>query len=172
MVLRGRVVHGQCPDFVFWESLFGNFPYSTIKCLPFVTQAGNAQVKSEAQQPVHAKPLSPDARASSLPETSPPKSVKVWWPSIPEPAKTDLLGSPIHLQSLRLLPSVVAPDNAPLSARHCAQKHPVLCSGGWSQMFLSSWKSGKFWKLCKENLKLKSCDFNVQVHTFVKRWSP
>ncbi|XP_040844652.1 LIM domain and actin-binding protein 1 isoform X2 [Ochotona curzoniae] len=38
--------------------------------------SGNAQVKSEAQQPVHAKPLSPDARASSLPETSPPKSVK------------------------------------------------------------------------------------------------
>nr|XP_051702232.1 LIM domain and actin-binding protein 1 isoform X3 [Oryctolagus cuniculus] len=37
---------------------------------------GNSQVKSEAQQPVHPKPLSPDARASSLSESSPPKSVK------------------------------------------------------------------------------------------------
>uniref|UniRef100_A0A5F9D7T6 LIM domain and actin binding 1 n=1 Tax=Oryctolagus cuniculus TaxID=9986 RepID=A0A5F9D7T6_RABIT len=36
----------------------------------------NSQVKSEAQQPVHPKPLSPDARASSLSESSPPKSVK------------------------------------------------------------------------------------------------
>lgn len=37
---------------------------------------GNSQVKSEVQQPVHPKPLSPDARASSLSESSPPKVVK------------------------------------------------------------------------------------------------
>nr|XP_012296791.1 LIM domain and actin-binding protein 1 isoform X1 [Aotus nancymaae]XP_012296792.1 LIM domain and actin-binding protein 1 isoform X1 [Aotus nancymaae] len=37
---------------------------------------GNFQVKSEVQQPVHPKPLSPDARASSLSESSPPKAVK------------------------------------------------------------------------------------------------
>ncbi|XP_036063407.1 LIM domain and actin-binding protein 1 [Onychomys torridus] len=32
--------------------------------------------KSEVQQPVHPKPLSPDARTSSLPESSPSKTVK------------------------------------------------------------------------------------------------
>nr|XP_058938753.1 LIM domain and actin-binding protein 1 isoform X3 [Kogia breviceps]XP_058938754.1 LIM domain and actin-binding protein 1 isoform X3 [Kogia breviceps] len=37
---------------------------------------GNSQVKSEFQQPVHPKPLSPDARASGLSEGSPPKAVK------------------------------------------------------------------------------------------------
>nr|XP_006203025.1 LIM domain and actin-binding protein 1 isoform X1 [Vicugna pacos]XP_031538871.1 LIM domain and actin-binding protein 1 isoform X1 [Vicugna pacos] len=37
---------------------------------------GNSQVKNEVQQPVHPKPLSPDARASSLSESSPPKAVK------------------------------------------------------------------------------------------------
>ncbi|XP_036108813.1 LIM domain and actin-binding protein 1 isoform X2 [Molossus molossus] len=36
----------------------------------------NSQVKSEVQQPVHPKPLSPDARASSFSESSPPKAVK------------------------------------------------------------------------------------------------
>ncbi|XP_006177771.1 LIM domain and actin-binding protein 1 isoform X2 [Camelus ferus] len=36
----------------------------------------NSQVKNEVQQPVHPKPLSPDARASSLSESSPPKAVK------------------------------------------------------------------------------------------------
>ncbi|KAI4546561.1 hypothetical protein MG293_003116 [Ovis ammon polii] len=36
----------------------------------------NSQVKSEVQQPVHPKPLSPDARASSLSESSPPKAMK------------------------------------------------------------------------------------------------
>ncbi|XP_008060469.1 LIM domain and actin-binding protein 1 isoform X2 [Carlito syrichta] len=36
----------------------------------------NIQVKSEVQQPVHPKPLSPDARTSSLSESSPPKAVK------------------------------------------------------------------------------------------------
>ncbi|XP_075407816.1 LIM domain and actin-binding protein 1 isoform X2 [Tenrec ecaudatus] len=34
------------------------------------------QVKSEIQQPAYPKPLSPDARASSLPESSPPKAAK------------------------------------------------------------------------------------------------
>ncbi|EGV93607.1 LIM domain and actin-binding protein 1 isoform X1 [Cricetulus griseus] len=38
--------------------------------------ACNSQVKSEAQQPVHTKPLSPDARTSSLSESSPSKTVK------------------------------------------------------------------------------------------------
>ncbi|XP_036992492.2 LIM domain and actin-binding protein 1 isoform X1 [Artibeus jamaicensis] len=37
---------------------------------------GNSQVKSEIQQPVHPKPLSPEARAPSLSESSPPKAVK------------------------------------------------------------------------------------------------
>ncbi|XP_053413061.1 LIM domain and actin-binding protein 1 isoform X2 [Nycticebus coucang] len=36
----------------------------------------NFQVKSEVQQPVHPKPLTSDATASSLPENSPPKAVK------------------------------------------------------------------------------------------------
>ncbi|XP_006168238.1 LIM domain and actin-binding protein 1 isoform X2 [Tupaia chinensis] len=36
----------------------------------------NSQVKSEIQQPVHPKLPSPDARASSLSESSPPKAVK------------------------------------------------------------------------------------------------
>nr|XP_055150872.1 LIM domain and actin-binding protein 1 isoform X10 [Symphalangus syndactylus] len=37
---------------------------------------GDSQVKSEVQQPVHPKPLSPDSRASSLSESSPPKAIK------------------------------------------------------------------------------------------------
>ncbi|XP_040344102.1 LIM domain and actin-binding protein 1 isoform X5 [Herpailurus yagouaroundi] len=37
---------------------------------------GNFLVKSEVQQPVHPKPLNPDARASSLSESSPPKALK------------------------------------------------------------------------------------------------
>ncbi|NP_001381821.1 LIM domain and actin-binding protein 1 isoform 8 [Homo sapiens] len=37
---------------------------------------GDSQVKSEVQQPVHPKPLSPDSRASSLSESSPPKAMK------------------------------------------------------------------------------------------------
>ncbi|XP_077810313.1 LIM domain and actin-binding protein 1 isoform X10 [Macaca mulatta] len=37
---------------------------------------GDSQVKSEIEQPVHPKPLSPDARASSLSESSPPKAIK------------------------------------------------------------------------------------------------
>ncbi|XP_037702500.1 LIM domain and actin-binding protein 1 isoform X2 [Choloepus didactylus] len=41
----------------------------------------NSQVKSEVQQPVHAKQLSPDARASSLSESSPPKAVKFQAPA-------------------------------------------------------------------------------------------
>lgn len=36
----------------------------------------NSQVKSEAQQPMHPKPLSPDVRTSSLPESSPSKTAK------------------------------------------------------------------------------------------------
>lgn len=38
--------------------------------------SGKSQVKSDVQQPVHPKPLSPVARASSLSESSPPKAVK------------------------------------------------------------------------------------------------
>ncbi|XP_042848191.1 LIM domain and actin-binding protein 1 isoform X1 [Panthera tigris] len=37
---------------------------------------GNFLVKSEVQQPVQPKPLNPDARASSLSESSPPKALK------------------------------------------------------------------------------------------------
>ncbi|KAL2776407.1 LIM domain and actin-binding protein 1 isoform 8 [Daubentonia madagascariensis] len=44
--------------------------------LPEDDSPGNSQVKSEVQQPVHPKLLSPDARASSLSESSPPKAVK------------------------------------------------------------------------------------------------
>nr|XP_045008566.1 LIM domain and actin-binding protein 1 [Jaculus jaculus] len=36
----------------------------------------DTQVKNEAQQPAHPKQLSPDAKASGLPESSPPKTVK------------------------------------------------------------------------------------------------
>ncbi|KAM9760680.1 LIM domain and actin-binding protein 1 isoform 2-T3 [Dama dama] len=43
---------------------------------PAEDDSRNSQVKSEGQQPVHPKPLSPDARASSLSESSPPKAVK------------------------------------------------------------------------------------------------
>ncbi|XP_074181804.1 LIM domain and actin-binding protein 1 isoform X3 [Rhinolophus sinicus] len=42
----------------------------------FLDLEGNSQVKSEVQQPIHPKLLSPDARASSLSESSPPKVVK------------------------------------------------------------------------------------------------
>uniref|UniRef100_A0A8C5KJH1 LIM domain and actin binding 1 n=1 Tax=Jaculus jaculus TaxID=51337 RepID=A0A8C5KJH1_JACJA len=38
--------------------------------------ARDTQVKNEAQQPAHPKQLSPDAKASGLPESSPPKTVK------------------------------------------------------------------------------------------------
>ena len=51
----------------------------------------NSQVKSEIQQPVHPKPLSPDARASSLPESSPAKAVKVWWQLLSKPLDIGLL---------------------------------------------------------------------------------
>ncbi|XP_067552611.1 LIM domain and actin-binding protein 1 isoform X2 [Pseudorca crassidens] len=43
---------------------------------PAEDDSRNSQVKSEFQQPVHPKPLSPDARASGLSESSPPKAVK------------------------------------------------------------------------------------------------
>ncbi|MBZ3879032.1 LIM domain and actin-binding protein 1 [Sciurus carolinensis] len=45
------------------------------KPLPLALE-GNSHVKSEAQQLVSPKPLSPDARASGLSESSPPKAVK------------------------------------------------------------------------------------------------
>ncbi|KAM5287679.1 LIM domain and actin-binding protein 1 isoform 7-T7 [Ctenodactylus gundi] len=38
--------------------------------------SGNSRARREAQQPVSLKPLSPDTRASSLSESSPPKAVK------------------------------------------------------------------------------------------------
>lgn len=47
-----------------------------VRSTPAEVDYRNSQVKSEAQQPVHPKPLSPDARASSLSESSPPKAVK------------------------------------------------------------------------------------------------
>uniref|UniRef100_A0A8C8UCB3 LIM domain and actin binding 1 n=1 Tax=Peromyscus maniculatus bairdii TaxID=230844 RepID=A0A8C8UCB3_PERMB len=53
-----------------------NLAMSYSKMPAFVTPSGDPPVKSEAQQPVHPKPLSPDARTSSLPESSPSKTVK------------------------------------------------------------------------------------------------
>ncbi|XP_005636907.1 LIM domain and actin-binding protein 1 isoform X2 [Canis lupus baileyi] len=47
-----------------------------VHSTPAEDDSRNFQVKSEAQQPVHPKPLNPDARASSLSESSPPKPVK------------------------------------------------------------------------------------------------
>ncbi|KAL1767502.1 LIM domain and actin-binding protein 1 isoform X2 [Sigmodon hispidus] len=43
---------------------------------PAEDDACNSQVKSDAQQPAHPKPLSPDARTSSVPESSPSKTLK------------------------------------------------------------------------------------------------
>ncbi|XP_059967907.1 LIM domain and actin-binding protein 1 isoform X2 [Mesoplodon densirostris] len=48
----------------------------TARSAPAEDDSRNSQVKSEFQQPVHPKPLSPDARASGLSESSPPKAVK------------------------------------------------------------------------------------------------
>lgn len=45
-------------------------------CSPAEEDACASQVKSEAPQPVHPEPLSPDARTSSLLESSPSKMVK------------------------------------------------------------------------------------------------
>lgn len=47
-----------------------------VRSTPAEDDSRNSQVKSEVQQPVHPKPLNPDARASSLSESSPPKAVK------------------------------------------------------------------------------------------------
>ncbi|XP_008581327.1 PREDICTED: LIM domain and actin-binding protein 1 isoform X3 [Galeopterus variegatus] len=47
-----------------------------VRSTPVEDDSRNSQVKNEVQQTVHPKSLSPDARASSLPETSPPKAVK------------------------------------------------------------------------------------------------
>ncbi|XP_069897020.1 LIM domain and actin-binding protein 1 isoform X2 [Dipodomys merriami] len=47
-----------------------------IHSIPAEDNSCNSQVKSEAQQPVSPVPLSPVARASSLPESSPPKALK------------------------------------------------------------------------------------------------
>ncbi|CAH6791472.1 Lima1 [Phodopus roborovskii] len=55
---------------------------------PAEDDACNSQLKSEDQQPVHPKPLSPDARTSSLPESSPSKTVK----KFQAPAKESCVG--------------------------------------------------------------------------------
>uniref|UniRef100_A0A8C8YQU9 LIM domain and actin binding 1 n=1 Tax=Prolemur simus TaxID=1328070 RepID=A0A8C8YQU9_PROSS len=47
-----------------------------IRSTPAEDDSRNSQVKSELQRPVHPKPLSPDARDSSLSESSPPRAVK------------------------------------------------------------------------------------------------
>ncbi|XP_029811113.1 LIM domain and actin-binding protein 1 isoform X3 [Suricata suricatta] len=47
-----------------------------IRPTPSEDDSRNFLVKSEVQQPAPPKPLSPDARASSLSESSPPKAVK------------------------------------------------------------------------------------------------
>lgn len=71
-------VERNAPKLCFGEEPFLRLANKiAIKFLAFVTQAGNFLVKSEIQQPVPPKPLNPDARASSLSESSPPKAVKV-----------------------------------------------------------------------------------------------
>ncbi|XP_042802423.1 LIM domain and actin-binding protein 1 isoform X3 [Panthera leo] len=47
-----------------------------IRPTPAEDDSRNFLVKSEVQQPVQPKPLNPDARASSLSESSPPKALK------------------------------------------------------------------------------------------------
>ncbi|XP_077810314.1 LIM domain and actin-binding protein 1 isoform X11 [Macaca mulatta] len=47
-----------------------------VRSIPAEDDSRDSQVKSEIEQPVHPKPLSPDARASSLSESSPPKAIK------------------------------------------------------------------------------------------------
>ncbi|XP_037370614.1 LIM domain and actin-binding protein 1 isoform X2 [Talpa occidentalis] len=47
-----------------------------IRSTPAEDDSCNSKVKSEVQQPVHPKPPNPDARASSLSESSPAKAVK------------------------------------------------------------------------------------------------
>uniref|UniRef100_A0A0D9R0Y7 LIM domain and actin binding 1 n=1 Tax=Chlorocebus sabaeus TaxID=60711 RepID=A0A0D9R0Y7_CHLSB len=47
-----------------------------VRSTPTEDDSRDSQVKSEIEQPVHPKPLSPDARASSLSESSPPKAIK------------------------------------------------------------------------------------------------
>lgn len=51
-----------------------------VRSTPAEDDSRNCQVKSEVQQPVQPKPLNPDARASSLSESSPPKVVKKFQP--------------------------------------------------------------------------------------------
>lgn len=55
---------------------------------PAEDDACNSPVKSEAQQPVYPKPLSPDARTSNLPESSPSRTVK----KFQAPAKESCVG--------------------------------------------------------------------------------
>ncbi|XP_004692817.1 PREDICTED: LIM domain and actin-binding protein 1 [Condylura cristata] len=47
-----------------------------VRSTPAEDDSCNSQAKSEVQQPVHPKPLNPDARASGLSESSPTKAVK------------------------------------------------------------------------------------------------
>ncbi|XP_007936004.1 LIM domain and actin-binding protein 1 [Orycteropus afer afer] len=51
---------------------------------PAEDDSRNSQVKNEIQQPIQPKQLSPDARASSLSENSPPKAAKKFQPPVRE----------------------------------------------------------------------------------------
>ncbi|NP_001381822.1 LIM domain and actin-binding protein 1 isoform 9 [Homo sapiens] len=58
------------------EKISANENSLAVRSTPAEDDSRDSQVKSEVQQPVHPKPLSPDSRASSLSESSPPKAMK------------------------------------------------------------------------------------------------
>nr|XP_055150873.1 LIM domain and actin-binding protein 1 isoform X11 [Symphalangus syndactylus] len=58
------------------EKISANENSLAVRSTPAEDDSRDSQVKSEVQQPVHPKPLSPDSRASSLSESSPPKAIK------------------------------------------------------------------------------------------------
>ncbi|KAF6119471.1 LIM domain and actin binding 1 [Phyllostomus discolor] len=106
----------------------------------------NSQVKSEIQQPVHPKPLSPDARASSVSESSPPKAVK----------------------------GMKIPNKDTLKASHFSWKSFCFCSDVWSRrqgncLIALSLKSGKFMTVLRkpEVKENNMIFFKVQVHKSV-----
>uniref|UniRef100_G3QY73 LIM domain and actin binding 1 n=1 Tax=Gorilla gorilla gorilla TaxID=9595 RepID=G3QY73_GORGO len=60
----------------FHHPISANENSLAVRSTPAEDDSCDSQVKSEVQQPVHPKPLSPDSRASSLSESSPPKAIK------------------------------------------------------------------------------------------------
>ncbi|KAI2565653.1 LIM domain and actin binding 1 [Homo sapiens] len=63
------------------EKISANENSLAVRSTPAEDDSRDSQVKSEVQQPVHPKPLSPDSRASSLSESSPPKAMKFQAPA-------------------------------------------------------------------------------------------